>query len=149
MKVLIQNLGSCLFSRPAAIYSVIIINTNGRTIWKHVIFWREKLVCLISKSRQTGWWFQNTKQLFKLWNIMHSSSFVTINVDLLLFTLVWREKKGILAMQNSYKRTSFTAYLVPDKFGRFFFIAVFLHVLGVLLLQVFLCLHVRSQPLLI
>lgn len=143
MKVLIQNLGSFLFSSPAAIHSIILINTNGRSIWKHVIFWRERLVCLISKSCQTGWWFQNAKQLFKLWNILHFSSLVTINVDLLLFTLVWRKKKiGILAMQTSYERMSFTAYLVPDKSGRFFFIVVFLPVLGFLLLRVLLCLHV-------
>lgn len=45
-------------------------------------------------------------------------------------------------MQTSYERMSFTAYLVPDKSGRFFFIVVFLPALGFLLLQVLLCLHV-------
>lgn len=33
-------------------------------------------------------------------------------------------------MQTSYERMSFTAYLVPDRSGRFFFIVVFLLVLG-------------------
>lgn len=47
-----------------------------------------------------------------------------------LYTSMKEKKIGILAMQTSYERMSFTAYLVPDKSGRFFFIVVFLPVLG-------------------